>query len=82
VRVVPRGGKEEGRPGLGRATQMEDGVGGGAGDRQGARPAEVGTGRRRASRGGEGGTRGPCMKVSASRGKRELGRPESNSADF
>jgi hypothetical protein len=62
--------KEEGRPGLGRATWMEDGVGGLAAGRACGR-------RRRAPvsdvRGGEGGARGPCTKVWAGRGKEGAG---------
>jgi hypothetical protein len=47
--------------------------GGRAGGRQGARPMEACTGRRRVSRGGEGGTHGPCAMPWGSRGKEGAG---------
>jgi hypothetical protein len=63
--------KEEGRPGLGRATWMEDGVGGGlaagrARDRRRRAPVSD-------VRAGEGGARGLCKKVWAGRGKEGAG---------
>jgi hypothetical protein len=65
-----------------RSRHADGGRRGGPGGWQGARPVEAGTGQRRASRGGEGGAHGPCVRMWASWGRRELGRAQENSANF
>jgi hypothetical protein len=65
----------EERGGKARAQSCHEDGGrcGGSGASKGAGPAEVGTDQHRASRGGEGGVRGPCVKAWAGRGKEGAG---------